>query len=86
MESAGGECRGTDTKNLLVKLTCKGRMSTATATTTAKLKQATNRVLEKVIPMKLDGHLRYVHDEYAVRTGYKSQPCTLRETKRNLLN
>lgn len=55
MESAGWECRGTDTKNLLVKLTCKGRMSTATATTTAKLKQATNRVLEKVIPMKLDG-------------------------------
>lgn len=53
MES--GQSRGTDTKNLLVKLTCKGRMSTATATTTAKLKQATNRVLEKVIPMKLAG-------------------------------
>lgn len=50
MES--GQSRGADTKNLLVKLTCKGRMSTATTT---KLKQATNRVLEKVIPMKLDG-------------------------------
>lgn len=30
-------------------------MSTATTTTTAKLKQATSRVLEKVIPMKLAG-------------------------------
>lgn len=43
-----------DTKNLLVKLTCKGSMSTATTTAT-KLKQATTRVLEKVIPVELPG-------------------------------